>query len=339
MVTVSSNEELVFAIELFTGSVLRLNVNSENNTQGPRRCHKGGECRPRNGERWHQKLQANPELLAQKIDRFTQKRDQLRNRLESNKQNGPHQHNRWNPEKKLERVENRLANLQSLSAKQNNPSSEPCHNGGEGRPQRNGEFWRERWHQKLQANPELLAQKIDKLTKKRDWLRNRLDSNKHNGPRQHNRWNPEKKLEMIETRLTNLQSLSAKQNNPSSEPSQCSNPGSVEQTVATPSTTRPLNVDELAANLTKAKYLREQQIIALADVKMKMQAKKQDIQQIRAQAKAECIPKAEMLQRIAPLQEEIKTIRETLQERKAELQASNQNILAVRKALKEKQNA
>jgi len=109
--------------------------------------------------------------------------------------------------------------------------------------------------------------------------------------------------------------------------------------VAVPTTTKPLGADELAANLTKAKYLREQQVITLADIKMKMQSKKQDIQQIRAQAKSECIPKNEMQQRIAPLKEEMKTIRETLQQRKAELQASNQNICEVRKALKEKQNA
>jgi uncharacterized protein (DUF3084 family) len=252
MVTVSSNEELVFAIELFTGSVLRLNVDTEDNNKRPRRCQKGGECRP----------------------------------------------------------------------------------------QRNGEFWRERWHQKLLANPELLAQKIDKLTQKRDQLRNRIESIKQNGPRPQNRWNPEKKLERVENRLANLQNLSTK-NNHSSEPSQCPNPGSVEQNfvVAVPTTTKPLSADELAANLTKAKYLREQQVITLADIKMKMQSKKQDIQQIRAQAKSECIPKNEMQQRIAPLKEEMKTIRETLQQRKAELQASNQNICEVRKALKEKQNA
>jgi len=253
LVTVSSNEELVFAIELFTGSVLRLNVVTENKTKRPRRCQRGGECRP----------------------------------------------------------------------------------------QRNGQFWRERWHQKLQANPELLAQKIDRLTQKRDHLRNRIDSIKQNGPRPQNRWNPEKKLERVENRLANLQSLSAKQNNPSSEPSQCSNPGFVEQNVvvAVPPTTKPLSADELAANLTKAKYLREQQVIALADIKMKMQSKKQEIQQIRAQAKAECIPKNETQQRIAPLKEEMKTIRETLQQRKSELQSSNQNVCEVRKALKEKQNA
>jgi hypothetical protein len=255
MVTVSSDEELVFAIGLFTGAVLRLDaISAKNNThKRPRKCHKEGESRP----------------------------------------------------------------------------------------QRNGEFWRERWHQKLQANPELLAQKIDKLTQKRDWLRNRLDSNKQNGPRQHNRWNPEKKLEQIETRLANLQSLSAKQNNRSSEPSQSLIPGSVEQTVvvAIPPTIQPLSADELAANLTKAKDLREQQLQSLADVKTKMQSKKQQIQQMRAQAKAESIPKNEMQQRVAPLNEEIKTIRETLQQRKAELQACNQNICEVRKALKEKQNA
>jgi len=254
MVTVSSDEELVFAIGLFIGAVLRLNVITVNNTnKRPRRCHKEGE----------------------------------------------------------------------------------------GRPQRNGEFWRERWHQKLQANPELLAHKINKLTQKRDFLSNRLDSNNQNGPRQHNRWNPEKKLAQIETRLANLQSLSAKQNNPSSEPSQCPNPGSVEQNVvvAIPPTTQPLSADELAANFTKAKDLREQRVKALADVKMKMQAKKQEIQQMRAQAKAESIPKNEMQQRVAPLNDEIKTIRETLQQRKAELQACNQNICAVRKALREQQNA
>jgi len=254
MVTVSSDDELVFAIGLFTGAVLRLNVIASNNThKRPQRCHKGGESIP----------------------------------------------------------------------------------------QRNGEFWRERWHQKFQANPELLDQKIDKLTQKRDWLRNRLDSNNHNGPRQHNRWNPEKKMEQIETRLANLQSLSAKQNNPSSEPSQCPNPGSVEQTVvvAIPPTTQPLSADELAANLTKAKELRKQKVLSLEEVKMKIQAKKHEIQQMRAQAKAESIPKNEMQQRVAPLNEEIKTIRETLQQRKADLQACNQNICAVRKALKEKQNS
>jgi 16S rRNA G966 N2-methylase RsmD len=248
MVTVSSTEELVFAIELFTGSVLKLNVVTEKNThKRPRRCQKGGECRP----------------------------------------------------------------------------------------QRNGEFWRDRWHQKLLADPALLAQKIDRLTQKRDQLRNRLQSIKQNGPRPQNRWNPEKKLERVEHRLANLQSLTAKQNNPSSEPSQSPIPGSVEQNVVVvdPPTTKPLSHDELAANLTKAKYLREQQVIALADVKMKMQARKQDIQQIRAQAKAECIPKNEMQQRIAPLKEEMKTIRETLLQRKAELQACNQNISEVRKAL------
>jgi len=254
LVTVSSNEELVFAIELFTGSVLRLNVVTENKTKRPNRR---------------------------------------------------------------------------------------CQRGGENRPQRNGQFWRERWHQKLLANPELLAQKIDRLNQKRDQLRNRIDSIKQNGPRQQNKWNPEKKLERVESRLANLQSLSVKQNNPTSEPSQCSNPGYVEQNVvvAVPPTTLPISADELAANLTKAKYLREQQVIALADIKIKMQSKKQEIQQFRAQAKAECIPKNETQQRIAPMKEEMKTIRVTLQQRKAEMQACNQNVCEVRKALKEKQNA
>jgi len=231
--------------------------------------------------------------------------------------------------------------LNVIAAKNTNKRPRRCRKEGEGRPQRNGEFWRERWTQKLQENPELLAQKIDKLTQKRDLIRNRLDSRNQNGPRQHNRWNPEKKLSQIETRLANLQSLTAKQNNPTSEPSQCPNPGSVEQNVvvAIPPTTLPLSADELAANLTKAKDLREQQVKTLEDVKMKVQAKKQEIQQMRAQAKAESIPKNEIQQRVSPLNEEIKTIRETLHVRKAEVQASNQNICAMRKALREKQNA
>jgi len=175
MVTVSSNEELRFAIELFTGSVIRFTVTKEENRKRPaRRLQKEGECA--------------------------------------------------RPNKK------------------------------------NGEFWRERWNQKIHDNPELLAKKIDKLTQKRDWIRSRLDANQHNG--RPNRMNIEKKLERIEACLSKLTTFSTNQN-PPTEPSQCPNPGRTEQTnvvvVSVPQTTPlPLNVDEIAINLAKAKELREQ---------------------------------------------------------------------------------
>jgi len=256
MVTVSSNEELLFAIELFTGSVIRFTVTKEENRKRPaRRLQKEGECA--------------------------------------------------RPNKK------------------------------------NGEFWRERWNQKIHDNPELLAKKIDKLTQKRDWLRSRLDANQQNG--RPNRMNIEKKLERIEACLSKLTTFSTNQN-PPTEPSQCPNPGRTEQTnvvvVSVPQTTPlPLNVDELAINLAKAKELREQQLQVLNDTKAQIQAKKQQIQQARAQARTEDIPKDVIKQRLDPLNEEIRTIRETLQQRKADVATSNQNICAFRKALREQQNA
>jgi len=121
LITISSDAELVFAIELFTGSVLRLIVSSNRGGRG--KCHWGekrcGMGMGRGRGKWCEKLKANPELLKQKVDTVQWKLSTLRERKQSfeSEENSTHPNNAqrlaWIQEK-IRRLEGRLAFLQAV---------------------------------------------------------------------------------------------------------------------------------------------------------------------------------------------------------------------------------
>jgi len=146
MVTISSDDELRFAIGLFAGSLLRLTIcNSKNHCGGPgawkRGCKKHWgdgptERKPwedkmeskweNRGAQWKQKwgakLQANPQILQKKIDQFIGKQDNLSKRLQwlegkaGNNPNPSFPHRIAHIQMKLKKIEMGLAHLRSLQA-------------------------------------------------------------------------------------------------------------------------------------------------------------------------------------------------------------------------------
>jgi len=214
-----------------------------------------------------------------------------------------------------------------LTVINNHRQTQKCRGTGEHAPhQKNGDFWRDRWHQKLLANPELLSKKINKLTEKKDQIRNRLDWIQQKGPhpRFPNRANHlEMKLKRIESFLSDLQNLSSQ--NPSSDPSHCP---SFTESPTNPSMT-PLHPEDLAEKFAQSKDLREQHLKALSDIHIELQLLKIQIQQARLQGKAGT-PRNEVHQRILKLKEEIGQARERHQQKKAELQAFDQSVRAMR---------
>lgn len=122
LITISSDAELAFAIELFTDAVLRLIVTSPRGGRG--KCHWGekkcgmGMGRGRGGK-WCEKLKANPELLKQKVETLEWKLQTLQERKQSfeSEENSSHPNNTqrlaWIQEK-IRRLEGRLAFLKAV---------------------------------------------------------------------------------------------------------------------------------------------------------------------------------------------------------------------------------
>jgi hypothetical protein len=161
MVTISSDEELKFAIELFAGGLIRLTINKkrscpaahegnkwehkwehkgEHFQHGHRWEHKlegkwsdeaGKEKCENRGEmwkaKWEAKLKANPQLLQKKIGIFQFKLNKLQARKQflqgkAATQNNPSLANRvGHIQAKIDRFEARLAQLQALTSKGANP--------------------------------------------------------------------------------------------------------------------------------------------------------------------------------------------------------------------------
>jgi len=121
LITISSDAELAFAIELFTGSVLRLIVSSNRGGRG--KCHWGekrcGMGMGRGRGKWGEKLKANPELLKQKVETVQWKLQTLQERKQSfeSEENSTHPNNAqrlaWIQEK-IRRLEGRLAFLKAV---------------------------------------------------------------------------------------------------------------------------------------------------------------------------------------------------------------------------------
>jgi len=121
LITISSDSELAFAIELFTGAVLRLIVSSNRGGRG--KCHWGekrcGMGMGRGRGKWCEKLKANPELLKQKVETLEWKLQTLQQRKQSfeSDENSNHPNNAqrlaWIQEK-IRRLEGRLAFLKAV---------------------------------------------------------------------------------------------------------------------------------------------------------------------------------------------------------------------------------
>lgn len=151
MVTISSDEELKFAIGLFAGGLLRLTICNPKNRGGKKGCERNWDSEKKwNHEKkwnqenmeskgamwkkkWETKLLNNPQLLQKKIDQFIGKQDNLRKRLqwlESKSVGNPNPsfpHRIAHIQMKLQRIENGLSHLQSLQkgSGQNNLQSPP----------------------------------------------------------------------------------------------------------------------------------------------------------------------------------------------------------------------
>jgi len=137
MVTISSDEELKFAIGLFAGGLLRLTIcNPKNHGAWRKGCEKHWDTTEKKPwenkeskwenksamwkQKWEAKLQANPQFLQKKIDQFTGKQDNLRKRLQwlenkaTNNPNPSFPHRIAHIQMKLKRIERHLSHLQSL---------------------------------------------------------------------------------------------------------------------------------------------------------------------------------------------------------------------------------
>jgi hypothetical protein len=283
MVTISSDEELEFAIDVFAGSILRLTVCTapKDEVATPQVCPQR-PMRFHHGARWGQ----CPEPP---FGGFRPKH------CERGGRKGPKGHCRQGPKQ---------------------------HCGKEGR----GAEWREKWINKMQANPELLSRKIEMLTKKRDLLKTRLDwiQNKDSScpRRDHRKMHLECKLKKVESWLAHLQSIPNLTTNINApvKPIVINNQVPIEE--------KPETKESLKEALVRAREQREVMAKALAEEHKEMMAVKSEIQAIRSQGRA-----PENLARIVPLKETLDNFRAIHQQKKSELQVHDATMRNLRSKL------
>jgi len=265
MVTISSNEELLFAIELFSGSVLRLVLLDQNTEDFGRHLHGRGHHHP-----------------CHKGGKF-----------------GPRAHSF------------------------HGGRGYGCHKGGENR----GAFWREKWIQKLKDNPEHLEKIVNRLSTKRDNIREKVESRQCEP---HHQQHLEFKLNKIESRLAHLQDLKKEQNNTPVSECSPSGPTETEQQQPCHVPSHCSNKDELLEALRQGKERREQLVIELSAVTTDIEQKKSEIKSCRFQARSGGCQKEDIHQRIAGLKEGIGMIRQNQQQKKCQLQEHDANVRNLR---------
>jgi len=133
MVTISSDEELYFAITLFRGGLLRLTVETQKCKRGERRCGKW-ENKEHCGEgfrtKWEEKLKNNPQLLEKKKAALQGKINSIREKkqfLEAKNPGNPSvPHRIAHLQGRLQKLETFLNHLQTMSGNPQVPGSAPA---------------------------------------------------------------------------------------------------------------------------------------------------------------------------------------------------------------------
>jgi hypothetical protein len=138
-VTISSDEELEFAIGLFAGGLLRLTICGPKFGRHGHCAQKAEGCGPNRWEsrgamwkaRWEAKLQANPQLLQDKVSRMEAKEAKMKERLQWLENKASQDFNPSLPHRiahfqvKIAGIQSRIAHLRSLSGGVATPLNNP----------------------------------------------------------------------------------------------------------------------------------------------------------------------------------------------------------------------
>jgi len=289
MVTISSDEELKFAIELFAGGLIRLTViqpknrachNTEGNKWGCRWSDKNWS--DKSGCKWSDKAGCNPE---------------------GNKWGCRWSDKKWSDKagcKWENKCEGKASDRAGCKWEKKGGNQREC-----------GDMWKEKWEAKLISNPQLLQKKIQQFQFKLNKLKDRkqfLDTKGCNNPSLPHRMAPlQTKIERVEARLAQLQGLASKGGaSPQEDGSQ------IKQITIYPV------LDPVTPVQPTAPYLELEttESSSCEDFREMMKPLKQQIKALRQAVQAGSVSRGEAAGKIFTLQEEIAKIKAARKEKK-----------------------